>query len=249
MTCCEGHKDGHSGHKHENVKETRGGKEAPTSLIGILIVVAALLLVFNQYQISGVQKAISLGALSGQESTAAQTIVTGASVIPTGTPAIYGSELKIKYDDISPSNAKKADATISALGNYDKTIKLSGPALGRYVKIAGSISCEYCCGAASIIFTKDQGGYKAGDAACGCAHSFAMRGLAKYLLTKHPDISDDAVLEELGKWKTLFFPGIMQQKADIMRSQGIEMNYINLASNKYRGIEKGVQGGSMVGGC
>ena len=130
------------------------------------------------------------------------------------------------------------------LANLDRTITLTGDDLQRYINIASQISCEYCCGAESIIF-------KDGKPACGCAHSFAMRGLAKYLLTKHPDMSDDAVLEELGKWKTLFFPGIMQQKADIMRSQGIEMNYINLASNKYRGIEKGAtsSGGAMVGGC
>ena len=145
--------------------------------------------------------------------------------------------------------AKRADAAIVMLGNFDKTMQLSGDKLTRYIAITSQISCEYCCGAASIIFTKDQGNYKAGDAACGCAHSYAMRGLAKYLLTNHAEMSNDAILEELGKWKTLFFPGIMQQKADVMRSKGIEMNYINLASNKYRGIEKGAQGGSMVGGC
>ncbi|KKK51713.1 hypothetical protein LCGC14_3112180, partial [marine sediment metagenome] len=30
---------------------------------------------------------------------------------------------------------------------------------------------------------------------------------------------------------------------------GIELNYINLASNKHRGIEKGQASGGMVGGC
>ena len=76
-----------------------------------------------------------------------------------------------------------------------------------------------------------------------------MRGLAKYLLTQHPDVSDDLILEELGKWKVLFFPTIHEQKAQVLKEKGIEMNYINLASNKYRGIEKGAEGGSMVGGC
>ena len=44
----------------------------------------------------------------------------------------------------------------------------------------------------------------------------------------------------------------MAQKAAVLKSKGIELNYINLASNKYRGIEKGVEVGSsgaMVGGC
>ena len=80
-----------------------------------------------------------------------------------------------------------------------------------------------------------------------------MRGVSKYLIKYHPnEFTDDQILIELGKWKTLFFPGIMAQKAAALKSKGIELNYINLASNKYRGIEKGVEVGSsgaMVGGC
>ena len=235
--CCEEH-----GEHKETKAEGRKSHEKPSSLLIGLLVLAAIILVFNQYQISGISKVLVTAGPAGTENTATQTIATGASVIPTGTPAVYGSELKIRYDDISPNDPKKADATITVMGNFDRSLQLSGEKLSRYVKIVSQISCEYCCGAKSIIFDD-------GKPACGCAHSFAMRGLAKYLLTKHPEMSNDAVLEELGKWKTLFFPGIMQQKADIMRSQGIEMNYINLASNKYRGIEKGTQGGSMVGGC
>jgi hypothetical protein len=76
-----------------------------------------------------------------------------------------------------------------------------------------------------------------------------MRGLAKYLITKHgDDYTDDEILEELGKWKTLFFPAQITQKASVLLDGGVELNYINLASNKYQGIEKGVSG-SMVGGC
>ena len=66
-----------------------------------------------------------------------------------------------------------------------------------------------------------------------------MRGLAKYLLDRHAnEFTNDEILEELGKWKVLFFPGIMQNKANVLKQKGIEFNYINLASNKYRGIEK-----------
>ncbi|PIZ81916.1 hypothetical protein COX98_01850, partial [Candidatus Pacearchaeota archaeon CG_4_10_14_0_2_um_filter_30_11] len=96
----------------------------------------------------------------------------------------------------------------------------------------------------SIIFNN-------GERACGCAHSFAMRGLAKYLLRNHPDMTNDAILSELGKWKVLFFPDIHEQKAQALEANGIDStNYINLASNLYRGIEQGqTSGGSMVGGC
>ena len=74
---------------------------------------------------------------------------------------------------------------------------------------------------------------------------------SKYLLQNHPEMTNDQILEELGKWKTLFFPSTLAQKALVLKEKGIELNYINLASNKYRGIEKGeVQSGSsMVGGC
>jgi len=79
--------------------------------------------------------------------------------------------------------------------------------------------------------------------------------LAKYLLQNHgSEYTNDEILEELGRWKTLFFPGNMMQKASVLNQQGIELNYINLASNKYRGIEQGASAGGaggsgMVGGC
>ena len=86
-----------------------------------------------------------------------------------------------------------------------------------------------------------------------------MRGLAKYMLINHPDVSDAEILSEMGKWKVLFFPGVHQQKAAALETQGIDYkDYINLASNLYRGAENEVStssssssGGSsqMVGGC
>jgi hypothetical protein len=76
-----------------------------------------------------------------------------------------------------------------------------------------------------------------------------MRGLTKYLIKYHPEMSDEEIFEEIAKWKVLFFPGIMEGKAQVLADNGIEFNYINLASNKYRGIEKGQTSGGMVGGC
>lgn len=168
--------------------------------------------------------------------------VSASEVIPSGVPKVYGKELGVSYDDVSPSDPRKADATIAVLSDFDRTITLEGDDLQRYINIASQISCEYCCGAKSIIFSD-------GSAACGCAHSYAMRGLAKYLITKHADVSDDEILVELGKWKVLFFPGIHEDKARVLKEQGIKLNYINLASNKYRGIEQGQASGGMVGGC
>ncbi len=203
-----------------------------------MISILALVIVFNAGKIYSSSGNTEISGLA-----TGVRIVSASDVIPKGTPVTYGKELGVKYDDISPSNPALADATISKLAQYEN-MGLNSEQMQRYIKIGSSISCEYCCGAEAIIFPN-------GQRACGCAHSFAMRGLAKYLLTKHPDMSNEVILSELGKWKVLFFPGIHEQKAQVLKENGIDpANYINLASNLYRGIEKGqASGGNMVGGC
>ena len=209
-----------------------------------LLIIALLVVIFNSYQLAQIGQ-IERSATGVTANTIAGTT---SSVIPTGVPGIYGSELGISFDDVSTLDPNKADATIKKLGNLDTSITLSGADKERYInvlyKMENGMSCEYCCGARAIIFEN-------GEPACGCAHSYAMRGLAKYLITNHgEEYSDAELLEEVGKWKVLFFPGIHETKAAVLESQGIELNYINLASNKYRGIEQGQSsGGSMVGGC
>jgi|SaaInlStandDraft_4_1057021.scaffolds.fasta_scaffold80893_2 hypothetical protein len=202
-----------------------------------MLVALLLILFFNM----GSSSVSNLGANSNSG------VISASSVIPTGVPAIYGEELGISYDFITPNDAALSDQTISFLSNIDRTETLTGADLDRYVNVLytleGGLSCEYCCGARSIIF-------ESGEAACGCAHSYAMRGLTKYLILNHGDeYTDEEMMGEIGKWKVLFFPGIMQGKADIMESQGLPTDYVSLASNKYRDIEKGQTSGGMVGGC
>ncbi len=168
-------------------------------------------------------------------------------VIPSGIPLIYGAELEISYNDVSSSNPAKADMTIEKMAQLDISILLEEGDLERYIDILyirnGGMSCEYCCGARSIIFEN-------GEPACGCAHSYAMRGLAKYLITEHgSEFSDDEILNEIGKWKVLFFPDIHERKAGIMKQNGIDIDYISLTTNLFRGIETGSSAGEMVGGC
>ena len=233
MDCCNTKMD-----KNENT-ETKVKKIDYEFVFQMLIIgVLALLLVYNFGKVYGNQNNITGNIVSTGIGT-----VSASEIIPKGIPEIYGSELGVSYDDVSPNNPQLADATIRKLAAYEDN-ELKSDLMERYIKIGSSISCEYCCGANAIIFSN-------GERACGCAHSYAMRGLAKYLLTKHPDMSDEEILNELGKWKVLFFPGIHEQKAQALKAQGIEpTNYINLASNKYRGIEKGqAAGGAMVGGC
>lgn len=208
-----------------------------------VMLVTAFMVVFNSYQISKLNTDdIPTSSITGASVSTAPK-ASGPDVTPKGIPEIYGSELGISYDDVSAVNPKKADTTIKKLALLDTTITPEGDDLQRYIDITSQISCEYCCGAPSII-TAD------GKAACGCAHSFAMRGLAKYLIKNHAsEYTDDQILEELGKWKTLFFPTQLSQKAQVLLDNGIELNYINLASNKYRDIESGASGSGMVGGC
>ena len=218
------------------------------NIVIYLILVAVILTVFNQFQILSLNNYLKSGSINVGIDTANTGLATGIKnvnaldVIPKGIPEVYGKELGIKYDDVSINDPGKADLTINKLAVFDNNINLQGEALERYIKITNSISCEYCCGAQAITFSN-------GQAACGCAHSYAMRGLAKYLLTKHPEMKDDEILNELGKWKTLFFPDSINAKASILKEKGVELNYINLASNKYRGIEQGNAQGNMIGGC
>ena len=199
-----------------------------------IIAILALVIVFNVGRIySGSENGIATGIES----------VSASNIIPKGMPAVYGTEMNVKYDDVSVNNPGLTEATIARLSQYED-MELNQEQMTRYIRIGGSISCEYCCGAKAMIFSN-------GERACGCAHSYAMRGLAKYLLTKHPDMTDEQILSEVGKWKVLFFPGIHEQKAKALEANGIDStNYINLASNLYRGIEQGqTSGGQMVGGC
>ncbi len=228
-------------------------------LVGLVVAVTA----YNQLQISdlnyGVAKFSALAVSASAAQAAPQPAGTQASgtnlqaladkIIPKGVPKIYGAELKVSYDD--------PVAAMTVLAPLDDGTQLNSEQLQRYTKITLQISCEYCCGAESIVFPN-------GQAACGCQHSYVMRGLAKYLLTKHGnEYTDEQVLEELGKWKTLFFPKQILTKALQFESAGKAINTVDLTSNKYRGFTASAAsatsatgGGAnvanlpnMVGGC
>ncbi|RJR31491.1 hypothetical protein C4569_02040 [Candidatus Parcubacteria bacterium] len=172
--------------------------------------------------------------------------------IATGMPDIYGPELSVSFD--------AAQQSINILKVYDPTygkqkITLTGDDLKRYIEIGGKISCEYCCGAKAIVAAN-------GQAACGCAHSQAMRGLAAYLIKNHPsEYNNDQILKELARWKGIFFPKQMIKKLTQQLQDG---NYTPDTASLVMGIELPDYGGqskeaplpseienlpSMVGGC
>src|SRR3989344_8740896 len=157
-------------HEEQIEAATQKFKLGNKEIIALVVIgILAVVLVYNTIRITGLATG---GSVTGNSILSS---VSASEIIPTGIPKIYGKELSVSYDDISPNNPRKADSTIGVLGNLDTSITLSGDNLQRYINIASQISCEYCCGAESIIFSN-------GQAACGCAHSYAMRGLTKYLI-------------------------------------------------------------------
>jgi len=124
------------------------------------------------------------------------------SFMPSGVPEIYGQELGISFDEVQDAINKTAifDPTYGVDGKKIALTDLSTAELERYKKIGASIACEYCCGVKSL--TKEDG-----TAACGCAHSQMMRGLAAYLIkNRSQEFTDEQILDELTKWKITYFP-------------------------------------------
>lgn len=120
------------------------------------------------------------------------------SFIPTGIPDVYGEELDISFDQVQDA-INKVRVFGPTYGEEGKKIILTGADLERYIKIGSQTACEYCCGVKTLV-------REDGEAACGCAHSIMMRGLAAYLIKNHPELSDEQILEELNTWKITYFP-------------------------------------------
>ncbi len=212
------------------------------SLMAVSVLVIGGLTLMNSFLLIGDGVDVSLDSETAE--------ISYEDIMPEGEPEVYGPTLAVAYDDVSQTDPVSTEETINEMAEIDRDIsheELSEDEVQRYVSIAGSISCEYCCDVPAIIFEN-------GEPACGCEHSYAMRGLAKYLITEHEDeFSDEEILEELGKWKTRFFPDQHLEKAQIMKEEGLETDFISLTSNEYRGIEQQAQtggnGGGMVGAC
>lgn len=120
-----------------------------------------------------------------------------------GAPEKYGQELNVSFDDVQNSMniMKQFDP-----GYGNNKLSLSAEEKKRYTDIDLKISCEFCCGAKAIVLEN-------GEAACGCAHSQAMRGLTAYLIKNHgAEYTDDQILRELARWKGRYFPKQMVQK-------------------------------------
>ncbi|MBI2558539.1 hypothetical protein HYW20_04405 [Candidatus Woesearchaeota archaeon] len=111
------------------------------------------------------------------------------NIIPTGTPW-YGQEAGVTFDD--PIAAQKRWAT------YRK-LELDPEQEQRWSKIVNSFTCDYCCGSPQnpTIITR-----------CGCAHSAAAQGMARWFIKNYADkFTDEEIYGEMGRWYSLWYPG------------------------------------------
>lgn len=244
-------------------------KQWPKNTVNIvLLVLLTLSVTANQVLLASTQKVIGIADESALNALTVhfKKIISGGTkltgnlgedavklVFMTGVPEVYGKELNITYDGVQ--------ASIDVLKQYDpdygnKKLNLTAEEKQRYIDIVLKVSCEFCCGAESIIF-------KDGSAACGCAHSQAMRGLAAYLLKNHgSELSNDQILKELSVWKSRYFPKQMVQKMSNQLKSGtytpdIASLLLNVKLPKYDGaanssapLPSEIQNApGMVGGC
>lgn len=190
-------------------------------------------------QIDTSQIDIDLDNLSEQELASISAFLKfkkiKAQVIPAGVPDVYGEELDISFDQVQDA-INKVRIFGPTYGTEENKITLTGPDLERYINIGSQTACKYCCGAKTLVREDSK-------AACGCAHSTMMRGLAAYLIQNHPELSDEQILTELNTWRRAYFP-----------KQTLSETLSQLKQSGEAGIEQLLQEfpdflPQMVGGC
>lgn len=224
----------------------------------------ALLVLFNWYQIAtlAAPSPLSTNTFSKPFTASSSKVTTSQSgelalevkktgdnvqdainaLIPTGTPE-WGPELDVTYDD--PVNSLN---TLASLHRQIPTNTLTAGEKQRYVDINTKISCEFCCSAPAVV---DHNGRDL----CGCSHALSFMGLSKYLIKTHPDYTDEQILLELTKWKSLYYPRNMVEKAAALLSNDMELTASSL--NDAQLLTKLSSGDTssigalpqMVGGC
>jgi len=180
-------------------------------VLGVIVVILVIVVVFQQYQITRMS-----GGVTGKTISAEQIL---AEIMPTGTPD-YGAEAGVSYDNV--------EGSLRILTGYHSSISLNGNDEQRYIDIATTpdTACEYCCGIGNAGF-----GTSTGKIACGCSHNVAFGGLTKWLI-ENTDYTDKQIVNEIQKWKILFFP------KDAVKEE-----------MQRRGVSGQAVLPSMVGGC
>ena len=162
------------------------------------------------------------------------------AVVPIGTPFYLlegpGAE-KVKgasFDDPIASQKIWASLLGSRRFGTENQIQLNPDEQKRWNKIVSLFTCDYCCGGPNSVTTINQ---------CGCAHSFAWQGMAKFFIKYYPQYTDEQIMGEMTKWKAIWYPKGMiedylvytgQQPASILThggSVGIQQQFMQQSSN------------------
>ncbi len=222
-----------------NEETKRQGSKLLYALLFVAFAIAAL----NQVAIAGLSQSMTTNAVAASQQSTETTVTYNPqnlqaavdAVIPKGKMT-YG-DLVIDYD--KPVEALDMMAKMDGDLYPDGTIKFSDltpEQQQRYIEIGMSISCEYCCGAKVMVQPN-------GQPACGCAHSAAMRGLAKYLL-KNTQMTNEEILGAIIKVKSISFPQQMVEK------YMVENGLIAGTQSAQQGSAQGIADlPSQVGGC
>ncbi len=209
-----------------------------------LIIVTVIIVITNQYSIYAITSSDRVSLSSSNNNKALGTSASQQEVIDLlisrGTPK-YGQELGVTFEDPVKS--------LNTLASIERKVKLDDSQKQRYITIESKISCEYCCGAPSVIDNQ-------GRSACGCSHAAALRGLGTYLLNYHgKEYTDEQISEELGRWKALWFPKQVIQKGLNLQAAGEPVSIFSATSNTIKvqvngKVTKDLSGlPDMVGGC
>ena len=224
----------------------------------------ALLILFNWFQIATIASPgpLTTNTISKAFSPSGSKMTKGSSgelalevkrtgdnvqdainaLIPTGTPE-WGPEIGVSYDD--PVNSLNR---LASLHRQVPTGSLSAEEKQRYIDINTRISCEFCCGAPSVVDNN-------GRDLCGCSHALSFMGLSKYIIKTHPEYTNEEILLELTKWKSLYYPRNMVEKGAALLSNDMELtasslNDAQLLSKLSSGDTSSIGSlPSMVGGC
>lgn len=183
--------------------------------------------------LSGSADGSTTGTPTSSDADSPEDIIAqiAAEVLPVGVPDIYGEELGISFDS--------ADTDVRTLADLERSISfdsLTETQKQRYGEIATTeyTACEYCCGVGSKGF-----GTVEGKVICGCAHNLGFSGLTKYLLQNHEDeYTNEEIINEVQKWKAVFFPKQTIVKEVQLRADAGEISQSSLALLP-----------DMVGGC
>ncbi len=205
-------------------------KDPENNLLSWAILIAAVLIIFNQILIFQINSSLGPGFVGSssvsnaflkseidfasvdlsQIQNTAQSVAALfplknlkssddaiKTLVPRGTPG-YGQAMGVSFDDPIKSLELLANSYPALKAQTQKNPEIWTRYLNLATKPVG-ISCEYCCGVGPIGVTSK------GEITCGCQHAPALQTVTMWLMA-NTKMNDAEVLQEVLRWKTLFFP-------------------------------------------